>query len=199
MTHPTHCNLAVSLLLACDGEDPQIVPLSPLPRPKSSSSYGKASSGTNTYAFGRIGHHNIALTLLPGMGKNRVRIAAAGQLIAFELEASGLWDEVPYLALPKHAVGYYLVPASEDRDVFGTPDNFLAMVEYFYSKNLLEFVLTDIQDGGLLPSLVTFERSSSFHALMEIAGIDWDQMLQEVSLSYFDYACHCWLLAYEKV
>ncbi|KAH7016088.1 uncharacterized protein B0I36DRAFT_42423 [Microdochium trichocladiopsis] len=93
------------------------------------------------------------------------------------------------LALPKDAVGYCPVPASEDHDMFGAPNVVPAMVEYLENKNLLEFVLTAVPEDDLLPHLMIFERSF-FPPLMEIAGTDWDQMLQEVSFSYFYYACH---------
>jgi len=39
--------------------------------------YGKAPGDPNTYTLGRIGHHNVVLAFMPGMGKGHSVIVAA--------------------------------------------------------------------------------------------------------------------------
>ncbi|KAH7016089.1 nucleoside phosphorylase domain-containing protein [Microdochium trichocladiopsis] len=74
----------------------------------SSSSYGKAAADTNTYAFGRIGHHNVALTLLPGMGKVNAAGAAMGIKASFPhlqlVLLPGVCGGVPRVRDSKHEI-----------------------------------------------------------------------------------------------
>jgi nucleoside phosphorylase len=46
--------------------------------------YGKAAGDTNTYTLGRIGHHDVVLAFMPGMGKSHSASVAAAFRSSFE-------------------------------------------------------------------------------------------------------------------
>ena len=46
--------------------------------------YGKAAGDTNTYTLGRIGHHDVVLAFMPGMGKGHSASVAAAFRSSFE-------------------------------------------------------------------------------------------------------------------
>jgi nucleoside phosphorylase len=52
--------------------------------------YGKASGDPNTYTLGRIGHHNVVLAFMLGMGKGHSVIVAASFCSSFKGANLGL-------------------------------------------------------------------------------------------------------------
>ena len=46
--------------------------------------YGKELGDPNTYTLGRIGHHNVVLAFMPGMGKSHSAIVGASFRSSFE-------------------------------------------------------------------------------------------------------------------
>ncbi|RYP06792.1 hypothetical protein DL765_009350 [Monosporascus sp. GIB2] len=92
------------------------------------------------------------------------------------------------LVMPTTQTAYCPVPARTDWGVTSLHITAEAMVRYLEGKHLLEFVLTAIPEGEVMPHLMIFENSFS-PPLMEQTTVGWDDGLRQVSYLYFDHAC----------
>ncbi|KAK1976070.1 phosphorylase superfamily protein [Colletotrichum cereale] len=103
--------------------------------------YGRAAGDPNTYTTGRIGHYNVVLALLPGMGKVSAASAAASLRSSF----TGL-----RLAIVTGICGGVPSPGTGDEIMLGDVIISRTVVQYDYGRQYPDrFVRRDTLDDNL--------------------------------------------------